>query len=384
MSRWRRQILFGDVDAMYASSAIVADPSLAGKLVAVGSPPPRGIITAASYPVRRYGVRAAMPTARALRLCPDLILVPPDRALYRRMHARMRDVTDALFPATEWTSIDEFYADTTDLQSLYPDPDALGRKVKDAIFDATGLRCTIGVASGKVIAKIAADAHKPDGLGVIAPGTEAAFLGPRPVAALPGVGAKTAEALASRGVRTIADLLDPRVEPSLRRLWGSRLASLQALARGIDDDPVVPDREAKSVSHETTFDEDTADLAFLERTLHGFLGALAHDLRLEGLAAGSFTVKLKDAGFHITTRQRHFPKPLNFDPPMWLAIRPALEGLVEPRTKYRLAGLALGDLVPAVNTLFDGRTTKALAAMDEIIAKHGTGVMRLGALPEEE
>jgi DNA polymerase-4 len=384
MSRWRRQIFFGDIDAMYASSAIVADPSLAGKLVAVGSPPPRGIITAASYPVRRYGVRAAMPTVHALRLCPGLILVPPDRALYRRMHAQMREVTDRLFPATEWTSIDEFYADTTDLQSLYAAPETLGRKVKDAIFDATGLRCTIGVATGKVIAKIAADAHKPDGLGVIVPGSEAAFLAPKPVAVLPGVGAKTTEALASRGVQTIADLLDPRVEQSLRRLWGSRLSWLQALARGIDEDPVVPDREAKSVSHETTFDENTADLAFLERTLRAFLGALTHELRIDGLAAGSFTVKLKDAKFRITTRQRHFPKPLNFDPPMWKAIRPALHGLVDPRAKYRLAGLALGDLVAAVDSLFDGRTNKALAAMDEIISKHGTGVMRLGALPEEE
>jgi len=382
--RWRRQILFGDIDAMYVSSAIVADPSLAGKLVAVGSPPPRGIITAASYPVRRYGVRAAMPTAHARRLCPDLVLVPPDRALYRRMHALMRGVTDRLFPATEWTSIDEFYADTTDLQSLYGDPETLGRTVKDAIVEATGLRCTVGVASGKVIAKIAADAHKPDGLRVIVPGAEAAFLGPRPVGVLPGIGAKTAAALASRGVRTIADLLDPRVEQSLRRLWKSRLSSLQALARGIDEEPVVADREAKSMSHETTFDEDTADLAFLERTLHGFLGALTHELRMDGLAAGSFTVKLKDARFHITTRQRHFSKPLNFDPPMWNVIRPALRSLVEPRVRYRLAGLALGDLVPAIESLFDGRTTKALAAMDEIISKHGTGVMRLGALPEEE
>jgi DNA polymerase-4 len=201
---------------------------------------------------------------------------------------------------------------------------------------------------------------------------------------LPGVGTKTTAALATRGVRTIADVLDPRVEASLRRLLGARLSWLQALARGIDDDPVVPDREAKSISHETTFDEDTGDLAFLERTLRGFLGALTHELRMEGLAAGSFTVKLKDARFHITTRQRHFAKPLNFDPPMWQAIRPALHGLVEPRTKYRLAGLVLSDLVPAVGSLFDGRTTKALAAMDEIISKHGAGVMRLGALPEEE
>src|SRR3982751_4051768 len=126
MNRWPRRILFGDIDARYASSAIAADPSLAGQLVAVGSPPPRGIITAASYSVRRYGVKAAMPTAHALRLCPGLILVAPDRALYRHMHERLREVTDRLFPETEWTSIDEFYADTTALQTRDPDPRVLG------------------------------------------------------------------------------------------------------------------------------------------------------------------------------------------------------------------------------------------------------------------
>ncbi|MFQ5932085.1 MAG: DNA polymerase IV, partial [Nitrospiraceae bacterium] len=131
MGRWPRQIVFGDVDAMYATAAIVANPTLAGKLVAVGTPSPRGIITAASYPARRYGVTAAMPSSQALRLCPDLVLVPPDRPLYQRLHNRMREVTDRFFAATEWTSIDEFYADATDLQSLHPDPATLGQAVKD-------------------------------------------------------------------------------------------------------------------------------------------------------------------------------------------------------------------------------------------------------------
>jgi DNA polymerase-4 len=161
--RWSRQILFGDVDAMFASATIVKDPSLSGKPVAVGGPPPRGIIAAASYAVRSFGVHSAMPTAEALRLCPHLILVPPDRPLYRRLHEQMQAVTDRLFPLTEWSSIDEFYADTTSLQTLYPDPLALGRLLKQAIFDNTGLRCTVGVATGKTVAKIAADSHKPDG-----------------------------------------------------------------------------------------------------------------------------------------------------------------------------------------------------------------------------
>lgn len=383
MPRWPRQIVFGDVDAMFASSAIVANPALAGKLVAVGSPPPRGIIASASYPARRYGVKSAMPTAQALKLCPDLVLVPLDRPLYERMHDRMREVTDRLFPATEWTSIDEFYADTTDLQSLHPDPRLLGQAVSDAIFEATGLRCTIAVATGKTVAKVAADVHKPDGLVVIEPGTEAAFLAPRPVRSLPGIGPKTSAALEQIGVTTVGDLLEPRLEPPLSRFWGKRLPLVQALARGVDEEPVVPDRDQKSIGHETTFDQDTSDLTLLEKTVRGFLAELTHELRLQGLAAGSFTVKLKDAQFKITTRQRHFPKPLNYDPAMWRDIRTALHNLVAPRTKYRLVGIALADLVPANEDLFDQRTSKALAAMDAIIEKHGPSVMRLGNIPEE-
>jgi DNA polymerase-4 len=381
--RWPRLIVFGDVDAMFASSAIAANPELAGKLVAVGSPPPRGIITAASYPVRRYGVTAAMPTAHALRLCPGLVLVPPDRPLYERLHNRMREVTDRFFPVCAWSSIDEFYADATDLQTVHPDPAGLGRAVKAAIFEATGLRCTLAAATGKTVAKIAADAHKPDGLAVIEPGTEAAFLAPRPVRSMPGIGPKTAESLDRLGIKTIGDLLDARLEAALRHLWGTRLAAIQALARGVDPDPVVPDREAKSLGHETTFEQDTDDMAFLERTVHGFLGELAHDLRREGLSAGAFTVKLKDASFAITTRQRVFPQPFHYDPSMWPAIRESLRGLAVPGRKYRLVGLSLSKLTPATEGLFDQRTNKAMAAMDQIIDKHGAGVIRLGGLPEK-
>lgn len=382
MRRWSRQILFGDVDAMFASAAVLANPALAGKPVAVGGRPPRGIIAAASYAVRSHGVTSAMPTSQALKLCPHLVLVPPDRPLYRRLHEQMREVTDRFFPSVEWTSIDEFYADTTDLQTLHPDPLLLGRRIKDAILEATGLRCTIAIATGKSVAKVAADAHKPDGLAAIEPGAEASFLAPRPVKSLPGIGPKTAETLDRLGVRVVGDLLDPRLDPLLRRVWGKRLPVVQALAQGRDDDPVVPDRERKSLGHETTFEHDTNDVAFLERTLRGFLGELTHELRMEGLAAGSFTVKLKDTAHRITSKQQHFPQPLNDDAVMWRELREALRGLLSPGTKYRLAGITFGDLLPAPAGLFDQRRRHALAAMDAIIEKHGPKAIRLGGTPE--
>lgn len=383
MIRWSRQILFGDIDAMFASAAVLADPSLAGKPVAVGGSSPRGIIAAASYEARAFGVRSAMPTGEAKRLCPQLLLVPPDRLLYQRLHEQMQTVISRLLPVVEWTSIDEFYAETTDMQSLYPDPSRLGQCVKEAIFDNTGLRCTVALASGKTVAKVAADAHKPDGLAVIEPGTEAAFLAVRPVRDLPGIGPKSAAMLQGLGIQCVGDLLDPQHEPFLRQRWGTRLSAWQEVARGIDHDPVVVDREAKSLGHETTFEQDSSDLAVLEQTIKGFLGILAHDLRVQGLAAGSFTVKLKDTTFRITTRQQQFRQPLNYDPAMWPAIRSALHSLALPRTDYRLVGLSLSGLLPATESLFAQRQTRAIAALDGLIERYGRRMVRLGGIPEE-
>jgi len=382
--QWSRRILFGDVDAMFAAAAVVADPSLAGKPIAVGGRPPRGIIAAASYVVRPYGVRSAMPTIEAFRLCPGLILIPPDRPLYRCLHEQMQVITDRLFPLTEWSSIDEFYAETTDLQVTHPDPLVLGQLVKQSIFEVTGLGCTVAVATGKTVAKIAADFHKPDGLVVIEPGAEQAFLAPLPIQALPGIGPKTSARLEPLGVRTIGDLLDTRWDGALRQLFGSRLLEIRELAHGIDREPVCADRESKSVSHETTFEHDTHDRSFLEQTLRGFLRELAHDLRQEGLAAGSCTVKLKDARFRITTKQRRFPGPMNYDPAMWSIVQRILHELLVPGTKYRLAGLSLTSLSPMAPGLFDQRRAKAVEAMDAIIAQYGPSVMGLGGVTRED
>ncbi len=384
MMRWSRQILFGDVDAMFASAAVLADPSLAGKPVAVGGSSPRGIIAAASYAARAFGVHSAMPTGEATRLCPQLILVPPDRPLYRRLHEQMQSVTDQLFPLTEWSSIDEFYADTTQLQTRHPDPRSLGQLAKDALYEATGLRCTVAVATGKAVAKIAADSHKPDGLAIVTPGTEETFLALRPLRALPGIGPKTAARLEPLGLKTIGELLDQRWDQPLRHIFGARLHWVRELARGIDHEPVVADRESKSLSHETTFEQDTHDRPFLEQTLRGFLRDLARDLRQDGLAAGSCTVKLKNARFAITTKQHRFPHPLNYDPDMWPTIQQSLRELIRPSTEYRLAGLALSSLAPAPPGLFDQKRAKAIQAMDALITKHGASVIGLGGVSHDD
>jgi nucleotidyltransferase/DNA polymerase involved in DNA repair len=296
----------------------------------------------------------------------------------------MQVVIDQLFPLTEWSSIDEFYADTTQLQTRHPDPRTLGQLVKDALCEATGLRCTIAVATGKTVAKIAADSHKPDGLVMIPPGTEETFLSQRPLRSLPGIGPKTAARLEPLGVKTIGDLLDQRWDQPLRYIFGTRLHWVRDLARGIDNEPVVADRESKSLSHETTFEHDTQDRHFLERTLRGFLRDLARDLRQEGLAAGSCTVKLKNARFAITTKQHRFPHPLNYDPDMWPTVRQALQELFQPGAEYRLAGLALCSLTPALYGLFDQRRTKAIETMDALIARHGPSVFGLGGVSRDD
>jgi DNA polymerase-4 len=382
--RWPRQILFGDVDAMFASAAVLADPTLADKPVAVGGPAPRGIIAAASYAVRSFGVHSAMPTTEALRLCPHLILVPPDIPLYRRLHEQMQAVTDRLFPLTEWSSIDEFYADTTELQTRHPDPRPLGQLVKDALFDATGLHCTVALATGKTVAKIAADSHKPDGLVTVPPGTEAGFLARRPLRAIPGIGPKTAARLEPLGLKTIGELLDPRWDHPLRHIFGTRLHWVRELAQGIDHEPVVADRESKSLSHETTFEHDTHDRPFLQHTIRGFLRDLARDLRQDGLAAGCCTVKLKNTRFVITTKQHRFPHPLNYDPDMWPTVQRTIQELVRPDTEYRLAGLALSSLTPAPPGLFDQRRAKAIETMDALSAKHGSSVIGLGGVSGDD
>src|SRR5690606_17777249 len=247
-----RKILHVDMDAFFASVEQRDDPRLRGKPVVVGGASRRGVVAAASYEAREFGVRSAMPMAEALRRCPRLIVVPPRGDRYGEVSARVFDVFHAYTPLVEGLSIDEAFLDVTASRSLFGDGPTIARRIKQDVLDATGLTCSAGVAPCKFVAKIASDMEKPNGLTVVA-GDVAAFLAPLPIERMWGIGPKTAPTLRRLGYATLGDLA--RADPAaLERALGSWGPEVRELARGNDPRDVVPDREAKSIGAECTYD----------------------------------------------------------------------------------------------------------------------------------
>ncbi len=274
-----RTIIHADLDAFFASVEQLDNPDLRGKPVVVGGPPEsRGVVAAASYEVRRFGVHSAMPMSRALRLCPDAIRVPPRFDRYIELSRKVMAVFRALTPLVEPMSLDEAFLDVSGWVDDGANPERIGRDLKDEVRKATGLTVSIGMGTSKSIAKVASDAGKPDGLLIVPPGGEAAFLAPMPVRALWGVGPKTEMRLTRLGIRTIGDMarLD---DDAAERLLGSRGAYMRDLARGIDDAPVVTQHERKSVGAETTFAQDLPDGPELRAALQRLAGNVSRALR---------------------------------------------------------------------------------------------------------
>ena len=371
-----RTILHVDLDAFFAAVEQRDRPELRGKPVAVGlgGSNDRGVVSAASYEARKFGVHSAMPIRTARRLCPDCIFVPVDGAKYQRVSREVMAILRRFTPVVEPISIDEAFLDVTASRALFGDGEAIGRQVKAAIHDELQLTASVGVASTKLVAKVASELRKPDGLVVVAPGAEAAFLAPLPISRLWGVGPSTATALRDFGVATIGDLaaLD---RAALVRRFGKHGASLVDRAHGRDGDPVSHPDAAKSVSHEHTFDEDTADREVLERTLLAMAEGVSGRLRHAGLKAGTITVKIRDSGFHTVTRQRGLPEPSDMTEPIWRAAvelaRPELRG-----KRIRLLGVAASGFgVKEQLGLFeagDARRRRVVEAADEVRERFGT------------
>ena len=308
----KRTILHVDMDAFFASVEQRDNPELQGKVVVVGAPPDqRGVVAAASYEARRYGIHSAMPSREAGKRCPDAVFVPPNLTRYKEVSDQIVVILEQFTPLVEPLSIDEAFLDVTGGRALFGTGEETARKIKTRIQQETGLIASVGVAGNKFLAKLASDLEKPDGLTVVPDEPEAikAFLAPLPVKRLWGVGKVMQQTLADIGIHTVADLQQASPK-KLASLIGASLAGhLLALANGQDERELELEREEKSISREHTYLEDCSEPERLERTLSTLVEDVGSSLRGVGKYAGIAHLKLRWQGFKTITRQRPFPRP---------------------------------------------------------------------------
>ena len=312
-------------------------------MIVGGDPRSRGVVSTCSYEARAFGVHSAMPLRTALSLCPDAVFLPVDGAKYQRVSREVMAVLRRFTPAVEQVSIDEAFLDVAGSEALFGPAPEIARRIKREVVEVTGLTVSVGVATTKLVAKVGSDLRKPDGLVVVEPGREAAFLAPLEIRRLWGIGPKTAERLHGLGIRTIGELAALPLE-TLTRALGDHGATLHDRALGIDLDPVIGGGEAaKSVSHETTFAVDVTDPAEIERTLLALTEGVTARLRAAGIRAGTVAVKIRDSGFRTVTRQKALPEPSDLTGTIWRAAleltRPEIRG-----KKIRLLGVAATQL----------------------------------------
>ena len=343
----QRRIIHVDMDAFYASVEQRDDPGLRGRPVAVGgSPTSRGVVAAASYEARRFGVRSAMPMARAVRLCPGLVIVRPDFSRYKAASDKVMEILRSATPLVEPLSLDEAYLDVT--ENLWREPLAMtvARRIKGEIREKLNLTASAGVAPNKFLAKIASGWDKPDGLTVIAPERVEAFLQKLPVEALWGVGPVTAKKLRAIGVTQLVEIRS--VDAGLlERTVGSLADWLIRLSHGIDERPVEPERERKSVSSETTFAHDLSDAKDIERELDALAAEVAGALERKGLVARTVTLKVRYADFTTVTRSHTAQGATRSARSLSVRARALLERTDAARRPVRLLGVGAHGLSAA-------------------------------------
>jgi DNA polymerase IV len=384
-----RAILHVDMDAFYASVEQRDRPELVGKPVIVGWPGGRGVVAAASYEVRRFGVRSAMPVARALRLCPQAICIAPRMQRYREMSDLVFGVFHEITPLVQGLSLDEAYLDVTESQALLGAPAAIGRRIKDNIRTRTGLTASVGVATNKLVAKIASDLEKPDGLTVVPESRIRELLDPLSVRRLPGLGRKLGERVEAAGLRTLGQLRLAS-DAVLWPLFGRDTQHMRERAAGLDDRPVQPDLEEKSLSAEDTFAQDLADPRRLDAQLCRLAELAGERLRARGLMAARVGVKIRRHDFATFTRQRAIAPPTQDGRTLRNIARELLSRWLAEHSgaKLRLLGVVLSDLSPASQLgLFDGagqmrgesaRDPRLDSALDEVRARFGVDALRRG------
>jgi DNA polymerase-4 len=344
MSAAQRRIIHLDMDAFYASVEQRDDPSLRGRPVAVGgSPQGRGVVAACSYEARKFGVRSAMPMARAVRLCPALAIVRPDFAKYRAASQRVMAILRECTPLVEPLSLDEAYLDVT--QNLWGEPLAteVAKKLKRIIFEQTNLTASAGVAPNKFLAKIASGWQKPDGLTVISPGRVERFLRELPVEALWGVGPVTAKKLRAAGIEKLVDVRSAD-DAALRKAVGSLADWLKRLSYGDDPREVKPDRPWKSLSTETTYPEDLERFAEMRAEVERLARRVASSLEKKKLLARTVTLKLRYGDFTTVTRSHTAAAPTRAPDEFAARALALLERTEAARRPVRLLGVGAHEL----------------------------------------
>ncbi len=379
-----RCIFHIDLDAFFVSVEQVLNPKLKGKPVIVGGDPERrGVVASASYEARPFGIHSGMPSSKARRLCPQAIFIRTHFSLYKDASAKFMKILGDFSPYIEPLGLDEAYLDVTGFEEPYGSPRQLALAIKERIHKELKITASVGIATCKVVAKIASDLCKPDGLLEIAPGEEQAFLNPLPVAKLPGVGKKTEQALKEMGITTIGELASLPLD-TIKRHFGATGAMLHSYARGIDDREVEAPGEAKSISQELTFARDTLDRNFLEANLHSLCQEVCQDLRSQNKRTKCVAIKLRYADFRTITRQVTLQEASDVTPVVFATAQQLLNKALAQRGKpIRLIGIRISSLVGEGKQLpmFDSGAKKPEhldKAIDKIRRKYGSTAIKTG------
>lgn len=372
-------IFHADMDAFFVSVEELFDPSLKGKAVVVGgAPDQRGVVSAASYEARRFGVHSAMPLVTAKRLCPHAIFLAGRREKYVEYSHLVEQIFRSYTPGVEMVSIDEAYLDFSGSGRLYGDPFQLAHRLRAEILQKTELSASIGISATKMVSKVASDLAKPRGILRVLPGHEALFLGSLKVGKLPGVGKVTEARLHGLGITTVSHLCEVG-QPFLTDVFGRWGESLYRKAQGLDTAHFEFHEEPKSISHEHTFDPDTADSEEIHATLASLVARAAHRVRDHKMVAGTITLKLRDLDFRTITRAVSLKEPTKLDRDILKCVHDLLKRNWDGRLKVRLLGVALSGLSfgPLQQDLFQRESRDKMArlyeAADRIRDKFGFG-----------
>ena len=386
-----RAILHVDMDAFFASVEEREDPSLQGRPVVVGADPAggdgRGVVAAANYEARRYGVHSAQPISEAYRRCPDAAYLRPRGELYAEVSRSIFRIFHRYTDLVEALSIDEAFLDVTASRRLFGEGPDIARRVREDVRREEELTASVGVATSKFVAKLASDLEKPDGLVVVEPGDERAFLEPLEIDRLWGAGPKTVDTFRRLGVGTIGEAAALPLRRLVEAFGEARGRRFHELARGVDERPVEPETDRKSLGKERTFSEDVADRERVRRELLELCERVALALREKEMAGATVTVKLRWEGFDTVTRQTTLDRPVDTTERIWPAARRLLERADRPSRRVRLVGVYVSGLDRGEGTqlsLFaeqgDARDGQVADAVDRVVERFGKGAVTRAAI----